>query len=81
VGWDCVLEKLLIDRTFDWEEASVVNMAKEYAMQHWSAIGFCLLACIEDVVCCVCVSGPLCPSSTERLSIVQVSPLGTQRWL
>jgi hypothetical protein len=48
-GRDHILERLLIEGTFDWEETSVDNMAEEYAVQHVSAIGLCLLIHIEDV--------------------------------
>jgi hypothetical protein len=37
--------------TFDREEASVANVAEEYAMQHASALGLCLLIRIEDLEC------------------------------
>jgi hypothetical protein len=43
------LERLLVEGTFDWEEASVANMAKEYAMQHASVLGLHLLIRIEDL--------------------------------
>jgi hypothetical protein len=44
-----VLERLLVEGTFDREETSVANMAEEYAMQHASTVGLCLLIHIEDL--------------------------------
>jgi hypothetical protein len=48
-GRDRILERLLIEGTFDWEEVSVANVAEEYVMQHVSAMGLCLLIHIEDL--------------------------------
>jgi hypothetical protein len=48
-GRDRILERLLVEGTFDREESSVTNMAEEYAMQHASAMGLRLLIRIEDL--------------------------------
>jgi hypothetical protein len=48
-GRDRVLEQLLVEGTFDREEASVVNVAEEYAMHHASAVGLCLLIHVEEL--------------------------------
>jgi hypothetical protein len=48
-GRDRVLERLLVEGMFDREEASVVNVAEEYAMQHASAVGLRLLICVEEL--------------------------------
>jgi hypothetical protein len=53
-GRDCILERLLVEGTFDQEETSVANVAEEYAMQHALAIGLCLLIRIEDLEHRVC---------------------------
>jgi hypothetical protein len=52
-GRDHVLEQLLVEGTFDREEASVVNVAEEYAMHHASAVGLRLLIRVEELECCV----------------------------
>jgi hypothetical protein len=57
IGRDRILERLLVEGTFDREESQVVNVSEEYAMQHSSAIGLRLLARVEDLerrVCCDC---------------------------
>jgi hypothetical protein len=48
-GRDGVLERLLVEGTFDREEASVVNVAEEYAMHHASAVGLRLLIRVEEL--------------------------------
>jgi hypothetical protein len=55
----------LVDRTFDREESLVVITAKEYMMQHASAIRFRLLACVEDVECHVCCDRLLCCAGAD----------------
>jgi hypothetical protein len=49
-----VLERLLVEGTFDREESQAVNTVEEFAMQHTFAIGLRLLARMEDLECCVC---------------------------
>jgi hypothetical protein len=48
-----MLERLLVDRTFDQEDTHLPNTAEEFAMQHASAIEQRLLACIKDLEGCV----------------------------
>jgi hypothetical protein len=48
-GRDRILERLLVEGTFDREEASVVNVAEEYAMHHASAVGLRLLIRVEEL--------------------------------
>jgi hypothetical protein len=48
-GRDRILERLLVEGTFDREEASVAKVAEEYTMQHASAMGLRLLIRIEDL--------------------------------
>jgi hypothetical protein len=43
-----------VEGIFDQEESQVVKIAEEYAMQHSSAIGLCLLARMQDLEHCVC---------------------------
>jgi hypothetical protein len=50
-GRDCVLERLLVEGTFDREEALVAHVAEEYVMQHASAVGLHLLICVEELEC------------------------------